>query len=360
MEIEGVSAMKKRKRLLLLAAILITVCGLIFLIGQGRRAKQAGNGPLNQEISPRAVLKVEKGELQKTITASGYLSPQQSKELFFSISGKVKTDRLQEGRQVKKDEILVELDPTRQELDYLQAQKAYDLALINGLEREIKEAELNLKMAKENREATTLRAPFDGIITRDLVDAGDYVGINEQNAVGTIIADGPYEIEVNISENESPQVAIGQRAVITVEAIPERTFEGRVKAIALQAVNDNGVVTLPVTIILTEESPLLKPEFSAEVEIIVDEIKDQVIVPITAIYNHHGVEQVIKMVDNKPVPTTVKTGLSNGFEVVILEGVAPGDEILINTYQFSGNTQNNNSGSAQRQPGPRRQITIGR
>ena len=64
------------------------------------------------------------------------------------------------------------------------------------------------------------------------MDAGDYVGINEQNAVGTIIADGPYEIEVNISENESPQVRVGQRAIITAEAIPERKFEGRVKEVA--------------------------------------------------------------------------------------------------------------------------------
>ena len=64
----------------------------------------------------------------------------------------------------------------------------------------------------------------------------------------------------------------------------------------------------------------MKPEFSAEVEIIVDEIKDQVIVPITAIVNNRGAEQVMKVVDNKPVPTPVKTGLSNGFEVVILEG----------------------------------------
>ena len=55
------------------------------------------------------------------------------------------TDNLQEGRQVKKDEVLVELDSTSQELDYLQAQRGYDLALINGLEREIKEAELTLE-----------------------------------------------------------------------------------------------------------------------------------------------------------------------------------------------------------------------
>ena len=351
--------MKKKKRWILPVIILLVVGGFIFLRWQGRKAQVAGNGLLNQEISPRAVMKVEKKTIQKTIAASGYLSPQQRKELYFSISGRVKTDRLTEGRAVRKDEVLVELDSTKQELDYLQAKKNYDLALINGLEREIRQAELSLKMAKENLEATTLRAPFDGIITRDLVDVGDYVGINEQNAVGTIIADGPYEIPVNISENESPQVAVGQKAIITVEAIPERKFEGRVKEVALQAVNNSGVVTLPVKIVLTEESELLKPEFSAEVEIIVEEIEDQVVVPITAIVNNRGVEQVIKVVNQKPVPTPVKTGLSNGLEVVILEGVEPGDEILINAYQFAENPLTNN-GSVPGRPGARAGITIRR
>ena len=58
--------------------------------------------------------------------------------------------------------------------------------------------------------------------------------------------------------------------------------------------------------------------------------------PITALVNDRGMEQVIKVVDNRPVPTPVKTGPSNGFMVVIEDGLAPGDEILINTYQFSG------------------------
>jgi multidrug efflux pump subunit AcrA (membrane-fusion protein) len=350
--------MKKKRWRILPLIIILVIGGFLFFRGRSSRMQSAGNGTLRQEILPQMVMTVEKKDLQKTIAASGYLSPQQSKELFFSVSGKVITDHLTEGRQVKKDQVLVELDPTKQKLEHLKAHKAYDLALINGLGREIKEAELTLKIARENLEATTLRAPFDGIITRDLVDVGDYVGINEQNAVGTIIADGPYEIEVRISENESPQVAVGQQVIIMVEAIPERKFEGRVKTIALQAVNDNGVVTLPVSIVLTEVSSLLKPEFSAEVEIVVDELKDQVVVPITAIFNDKGVEQVIKVVENKPVPTPVKTGLSSGFEVVILEGIVPGDEILINSYQFSGNAVGENAGANQRGPQQRSGITI--
>ncbi|NLM37891.1 MAG: efflux RND transporter periplasmic adaptor subunit [Firmicutes bacterium] len=351
--------MKKRKQRWFLPVIVILVVGVaIFFAVKGRRAKSAGNGPLNQEVPASAVMKVEKGDFQKTITASGYLSPQQIKDLVFSVSGRVVSDNLKVGRQVKKDEILVALDSTRQELDYLQAKRAYDLALINGLEREIKEAELNLKLAEKNLTATKLRAPFDGIITRDLVDVGDYVGTSDQYVVGTIIADGPYEIEVKISENESTQVAVGQKTIIKVEAIPDRRFEGRVKEVALQAVNESGVVSLPVKIVLTEESPLLKPEYSAEVEIIVEEIKDQIMVPITAIFNSRGQEQVMKIVDGRPVPTPVVTGPSNGFSVVIKEGLAPGDEIMINTYQFSG--AGSNSGQRQPAPAPRAGIRFGR
>lgn len=342
----------KKKRTIITILVIMGILGAGFLVWKSRMTNPANSGRLNNGVAPEAVIKVEKGDLQKTISASGYLSPQQNKELYFSISGRVKNDYLEEGRSVKKGEVLVELEKTKQELEYIRAKKAYDLAVINSSEREIKETELTLKLAKENLEATTLAAPFDGIITRDLVDAGDYVGINEQNTVGTIMADGPYEIDVEISESECHQVKIGQEVHITVEAVPGRTFQGQVKEIALQATNNNGIVTLPVKIILSEETELLKPEFSADLEIIVEKVTDQVLAPIAAVVNNRGQEQVVKVVNNKPVPTPVKTGLSNGFSVVLLEGVAPGEEILINAHQFSNNGGASNAQTSGPRSGP--------
>ncbi|NLW55733.1 MAG: efflux RND transporter periplasmic adaptor subunit [Firmicutes bacterium] len=350
--------LSNKKRRIIAILVIIGVLGAGWFARKQRLDKAATGSRLHREITPEMVMRVEKGDLQKTISASGYLSPQQIKELYFSISGRVKNDYLDAGKRVKKGEVLVELEKTRQELEYIRAKKAYDLAVINGSEREIKEAELTLRLAKENLEATTLTAPFDGIITRDLVDVGDYVGINEQNAVGTIMADGPYEIDVEISESECHLVKIGQEVRITVEAVPERTFLGRVKEIALQAKNNNGIVTLPVKIILNEETELLKPEFSADLEIIVEEVKDQVLVPVAAIINNRGQEQVIKVVNNRPVPTPVKTGLNNGFSVVILEGVEPGDEILINAHPFANNAGTGSSPGARPGPGSRPGIMI--
>lgn len=350
--------LSKKTRIIIAMLVVVGVLGAGWLLWKQRAEKAAAGNRANLEIRPELVVRVEKGDLEKTISASGYLSPQQIKELYFSISGRVKNDYLEAGKRVKKGEVLVELEKTKQELEYLKAKKAYDLAVINGLEREIKEAALTLQLAKENLEATTLTAPFDGIITRDLVDAGDYVGINEQNAVGTIMADGPYEIDVEISESECHLVKVGQKVRITVEAVPGRTFQGQVKEIALQAKNSNGIVTLPVKIVLSEETELLKPEFSADLEIIVEEVKDQVLVPVAAIVNNRGQEQVIKVVNNRPVPTPVKTGLSNGFSVVILEGVEPGDEILVNAHQFANNARTNSNQGAGFGPGPRPGIMI--
>lgn len=338
--------MKKKRMLLVLILLGLVVVGMLIWRNQQIRSSRAGS--LGPERQSRMVMRVEKGDLERTISASGFLSPQQIKQLYFSVGGKVKTDHLSVGKRVKKDEVLVELDSTKQELEYLKAQKAYDLAVISGLSSQIREAELNLKIAKENLEATILKAPFDGLITQDLVDVGDYVGINEQNAVGTIIADGPYEIKVEIDENESQLVKVGQPVKVTVKALPGRTFLGRVKEVALQATNKSGVVTLPVNVLLTEETELLKPEFSADLEIIVDEVKDQILAPITAIVSNRGQEQVMKLVEGKPVATPVKTGMSNGYQVVILDGLQPGEEILINTHQYSANQSG--SGSNNRQP----------
>lgn len=340
----------KRKRILP-ALILLGLVVVGMLIWRSRQTRSSTAEYLARGAQSRMVMRVEKGDLERTISASGFLSPQQIKQLYFSVGGKVKTDRLSVGKTVKKDEVLVELDSAKQELEYLKAQKAYDLAVISGLASQIREAELNLKIAKENLEATTLKAPFDGLITQDLVDIGDYVGINEQNAVGTIIADGPYEIKVEVDENESQLVKVGQPVKVTVKALPGRIFHGRVKEVALQATNKSGVVTLPVKVVLTEETELLKPEFSADLEIIVDEVKDQILAPITAIVNNRGQEQVMKIVEGKPVATPVKTGMSNGYQVVILGGLQPGEEILINAHQFSANQSEDDNSNRQRMMG---------
>jgi len=71
------------------------------------------------------------------------------------------------------------------------------------------------------------------------------------------------------------------------------------------------------------------------VEIIVGKAENKLLVPISAILDRKGQQMVVKVVDNKPVFTPVKAGFSDGVYTAIEEGLAEGEEIVINVYEFA-------------------------
>jgi len=287
----------------------------------------------NITIDPKMITSVKRGDLKKTVSTSGYLQPADERALAFSLPGKIEEVLISEGQRVTEGEVLVRLERSQQEYNYLKAKNTYELIKTSGSEREIREQELNFQIAKKNLDDTILRAPFAGLITEVSVKPGDY--INSGKEVAYIIDDSSYEIEVAVNEIDSLEVEVGQEAIIILDAFPGREFSGRVKEIHNYTQNVNGVVTLPVVVQLEETNKQFKPGFSALVEIIVGRAEGKLLVPITAILNRDGKQVVVKVVNNKPVFTPVKTGLSDGLYTIIEEGLAEGDEIITNVYEFA-------------------------
>ena len=287
----------------------------------------------NITIDPKMITFVKRGDLKKTVSTSGYLQPADERALAFSLPGEIEEVLISEGQRVTEGEVLVRLERSQQEYNYLKAKNTYELIKTSGSEREIREQELNFQIAKKNLDDTILRAPFAGLITEVSVKPGDY--INSGKEVAYIIDDSSYEIEVAVNEIDSLEVEVGQEAIIILDAFPGREFSGRVKEIHNYTQNVNGVVTLPVVVQLEETNKQFKPGFSALVEIIVGRAEGKLLVPITAILNRDGKQVVVKVVNNKPVFTPVKTGLSDGLYTIIEEGLAEGDEIITNVYEFA-------------------------
>ena len=287
----------------------------------------------NITIDPKMITSVKRGDLKKTVSTSGYLQPADERALAFSLPGEIEEVLISEGQRVTEGEVLVRLERSQQEYNYLKAKNTYELIKTSGSEREIREQELNFQIAKKNLDDTILRAPFAGLITEVSVKPGDY--INSGKEVAYIIDDSSYEIEVAVNEIDSLEVEVGQEAIIILDAFPGREFSGRVKEIHNYTQNVNGVVTLPVVVQLEETNKQFKPGFSALVEIIVGRAEGKLLVPITAILNRDGKQVVVKVVNNKPVFTPVKTGLSDGLYTIIEEGLAEGDEIITNVYEFA-------------------------
>ena len=334
-----------KKKWLIIGIIIIVV--IIALFVGSRFLNKTDEEELTEQnikITPQMVTSVERGDLKKTVSTSGYLQAADEKALIFSLNGEIEEVLVSEGKRVTEGEALIRLEKSQQEYNYLKAKNTYELIKTSGSESEIDEQELNFQIAKKNLEDTTLKAPFSGLITDVTVKPGDFIASG--NEVAYIIDDSRYEIEVAVNEIDSLEIKIGQEVIIILDAFPGREFSGRVKEIHNYTQNVNGVVTLPVTVQLNEADKQFKPGFSALVEIIIGRAEGKLLVPISAILDKKGQQTVVKVVDNKPVFTPVKVGFSDGVYTAIEEGLVEGEEIVINVYEFAKTGSKNDTQNA--------------
>jgi HlyD family secretion protein len=141
-------------------------------------------------------------------------------------------------------------------------------------------------------------------------------------------------VEVKVHETSVDRVRVGQRAIVTVEALPDEVFEGEVLRIAVlpdqqsRWLNpDLKVYSTDVGIKGTHE--VLKPGMSAQVEIIVKELRDILIVPIQAIVSRNDRHYCFVRENGNPGPVPVVTGDYNHIFIEIKEGLSEGDVVLV-------------------------------
>jgi multidrug resistance efflux pump len=160
-----------------------------------------------------------------------------------------------------------QVDVTQAELDLLAAGTAPEDIAVS--EAAVRQAEVAVARAKAALERLDIRAPFAGTITMLNVDVGE-AATPGQVVVVLATLDRLYVRTVDLTELDVSRVVEGQPAVVTVDALPDRQFKGRVLRIDLQAVDYRGDVTYPVTVELDETVPELRWGMTVLVEIEVD------------------------------------------------------------------------------------------
>ncbi|MGB2783171.1 MAG: efflux RND transporter periplasmic adaptor subunit, partial [Atribacterota bacterium] len=219
------------KKKWLIVGIIIILVIIAFFVGS-RFLNKTDEEELTEQkikITPQMITSVERGDLKKTVSTSGYLQPADEKILTFSLNGEIEEVLISAGNRVTEGEVLVRLEKSQQELNYLKAKNTYELIKTSGSESEINEQELNFQIAKKNLEDTTLKAPFSGLITNVSAKSGDFIGSGSE--VAYIIDDISYEIEVAVNEIDSLEIEVGQEVIIILDAFPGREFSGRVEEI---------------------------------------------------------------------------------------------------------------------------------
>ena len=167
---------------------------------------------------------------------------------------------------------------------------------ISTREAQIKQEEASLSTTRYNLSQVIISAPMDGIITRRNIEEGENVVVGTMNNAGTVlltIADmSVIEAELEVDETDIPTVTLEQHARIMIDAVPDRTFRGRVTEIGnspIQTTSATDVTGTPratnfkVVVTLEEEIPDLRPGFTCTAEITTATRKQVLSVPIQAL-----------------------------------------------------------------------------
>jgi HlyD family secretion protein len=220
--------------------------------------------------------------------------------------------------------------------------KTWDVQ-IASIRQDIKIAEaqvvsdkLSLSDARQRLEDTTVLAPIDGVVAERNVQVGQIIasGINNVGG-GTAVmklADlSRIYILVSVDESDIGRIEVGQRSQITVDPHPNVVFSGQVVRVATKGTIESNVVTFEVKVEISgTNQQLLKPEMTANVEIVAAQKDSILLIPVAAMErSKHGHFVSVKREDEKIEERVVKTGISDGEFIEIVSGLSEGEQILI-------------------------------
>lgn len=185
----------------------------------------------------------------------------------------------------------------------------------------------SLEKAQEDLTKTTIVAPFDGVVSSVEVKTGSIV--NTTTAMLTVLDDSKIELPAQIDETEISKIKLGQKANITLDALPGETFAGQVTEIAPAARIVSNIPIFDVTILLDNSSGHLRDGMSAEASITVDEVENTITVPSRAVTLSNGQNTVeLLQEDGSTKSVNVQVVASEGLDSIIQGEIPAGSKIV--------------------------------
>lgn len=321
-------------------------------------------------IRPIAWTKVTESNLQQLRTLSGIVAPVEATSLSFEVVGKVQSVEVKLGDTVQKGDVLAQLNHRSFELSSKSAQAQLDKANSDRVEAEnsftrfsqlidqglvsqsgfdnaranfessksaVDVAQAQLDIAKKNLQDSSLIAPYNGIITKRLIEPSQQIGAGQ----AAFEIEGKHGLEVNVMVPETLIRELKQNAIIAVRfpVLTKMNILGRITEIGTRAETANA---FPVTVVLQEENALLRAGMTAEVDFTFEGVGKTgfqgiaMKVPFTAL--SAGINQksyvfvyntTTQTVEQRQVQTEnvlnniayISSGLTNG-EIIAVAGVA--------------------------------------
>jgi HlyD family secretion protein len=271
---------------------------------------------------------VMRGDLRVTVTATGSIEPETSVTVGSEISGRIDKVFVDFNDEVKKDQVLAEIDTTtlkstlqkseatldesratllQYEASRIEAavkwkrtknlvaikaasQLDLDTALANlkraeanyvGGQARVKANEAQLSADQISLSKAVIRSPIDGVVIERDIEPGQTVAATFQTPTLFTLADNlsHMELQVNVDEADVGEVREGQSATFTVDAYPNRQFKARIEKLRYASTTTNNVVSYVAVLSVDNSDLALRPGMTATAEIVTAEKKNVLLVP---------------------------------------------------------------------------------
>lgn len=245
-------------------------------------------------------------------------------------------------------------DPTYIQQNALWLQAEADYKNQNGAVA-ASQAVLNSAWLAYSQISSIVTAPTSGTITNFTLVPGSVIASSVQpstssesssasTSLGTIsLEQSSLATTVNLSEIDVVNLKVGQKATLTLDAFPGKTFTGRVSAINTAGTVSSGVTTYPTTITIDSALSNIYPNMAVSATIITDVKNNALLIPSTAIQNNNGQSSVRVMRNGQNTSVPVEVGSSNDTQTEITSGINEGDTVITGqtggTARRTGGTQ---------------------
>jgi HlyD family secretion protein len=327
---ENVIPMKKKKWIWIGLAVVLLIAILA--------ANMAGQA--NKKGVAVQLARVRNEDVTSRVRAPGKIEPKTQVKISADIMGKVTQLAVKEGDHVRKGQLLLQLDATQRRADDTQARAAltaararkheadarfrvvaanhvrqkalFEQKLLSQAEwdratdayetahgaaltaaEEVTRAQAAVSASADNLGKTRIVAPFDGVVSALYVEAGEIVIMGTMNNAGTQILTvsdlSRMLVRADVDETDVVDVRIGQKARITVDALPDTSFEGTVTEIGNTAKRNEmggaieGQTNFEVKVVFDQSVPEVRPGMTADVEIETATHQKTIAVPIQAV-----------------------------------------------------------------------------
>jgi membrane fusion protein (multidrug efflux system) len=339
------------QKLLAAAGILgaiVVVSGASYWAGKSSAPAPAGPAPAAATGAPPPGVVVEASrvrimKLPQSLNAVGSLRSDETVIVRPEVAGRIANFAFREGERVAEGQVLVRLDDSVQKADLDRAranlvlsrtkhERAIDLRnkgfvstqALDELENSVKVAEADAELMTARVNKMTLRAPFAGTVGLRLASVGDYV--KEGQDIVNLESLDPLKVDFRLPELALSQLQGTQTLQISLDALPDKTYDGKVFAInPLIDANGRAIV---IRAQVPNRDGKLRPGMFARVRLFTSDIRDSVVIPEEALFPVGDDKYVYKVVEGKAQRQKVGIGQRREGRVEIVNGLARDDVVV--------------------------------